>query len=131
MSSDDLPPSDNQLFGIDNQQQTGGSTTTTTTTTTGTTTKQKKKRVARVRWTPNENRCLCLSWVTISEDPVVGDGQTDSTFWDRIAGRFNKDGSPRRTSKALKNRWQTINKDTQLFMGYHKLIVDLNESGVT
>ena len=35
-----------------------------------------------------EDMTLCISWMTITQDPVIGIGQPMSKFWDRVMAKF-------------------------------------------
>lgn len=70
-----------------------------------TTQNQATTRRTRTRWSDNESRHLSLCWIQISEDPVVGDNQTEAKFYERILEEFGKPGQTQRTWKALKDRW--------------------------
>ena len=35
-----------------------------------------------------EDVALCISWLTITQDPVIGIGQPMSKFWDRVMAKF-------------------------------------------
>ena len=35
-----------------------------------------------------EDMALCISWMTITQDPVIGIGQPMSKFWDRVMAKF-------------------------------------------
>ena len=34
-----------------------------------------------------EDVALCISWMTITQDPVIGIGQPMSKFWDRVMAK--------------------------------------------
>ena len=35
-----------------------------------------------------EDVALCISWLTITQDPMIGIGQPMSKFWDRVMAKF-------------------------------------------
>ena len=37
-----------------------------------------------------EDVTLCIAWLTITQDPVIGIGQPMSKFWDRVMTKFLK-----------------------------------------
>ena len=54
---------------------------------------------------------LCISWMTITQDPVFGIGQPMSKFWDRVMAKFletNVGIDPQRTLCSVQNRWDRI-----------------------
>ena len=46
----------------------------------------------RVKWGKSflneEDVALCISWMTITQDPVIGIGQPMPKFWDRVMTKF-------------------------------------------
>jgi hypothetical protein len=38
----------------------------------------------RTNWTKQEDVFLCIAFVNVSEDPVVGTGQKSKEFWSRV-----------------------------------------------
>ena len=85
------------------------------------------------RWTEEENTSLSKAWMSMFEDPVVGDEQTSASFWARIYELWVRNRSDsKRTATALKNQWNSkIQPDTQKFVGYFKRSVEAHESGTT
>ena len=58
-----------------------------------------------------EDMVLCISWITITQDPVIGIGQPMSKFWDRVMAKFletNVGVDPPRTLCSVQNRWDRI-----------------------
>ena len=54
---------------------------------------------------------LCISCMTITQDPVIGIGQPMSKFWDRVMAKFleiNVGVDPSRTLCSVQNRWDII-----------------------
>jgi len=88
------------------------------------------------RWSLFEDKSLCRAWLIVSQDPVVGDGQTVTTFWGKINTTFQnlikipEDEKPR-SIKAMKTRWAQINHNVQKFAGCLKIIFSKNASGKT
>ena len=37
-----------------------------------------------------EETCLCRSFLVVSQDPVCGNGQCNTAFWERITTHFNR-----------------------------------------
>ena len=60
-----------------------------------------------------EDVALCISWLTITQDPVIGIGQPMSKFWDRVMAKFletNVRVDPPRTLSYVQNRWDEIRR---------------------
>ena len=73
---------------------------------------------------------LAKSWVSISTDPITGNGQKGDTFWDRIAEDFNKHSTPSpRSAQSLMNWWSSLHAKISKFCGHHADIMQLNPSG--
>ena len=54
---------------------------------------------------------LYISWMTITQDLVIGIGQPMSKFWDRVMAKFletNVGVDPPRTLCSVQNRWDRI-----------------------
>ena len=53
-----------------------------------------------------EDVALCISWMTITQDLVIGIGQPMSKFWDRVMKQFletNAEVNPPRTLCSVQN----------------------------
>jgi len=85
------------------------------------------------KWSEEECIELCRAWMSVSEDPVVGDEQTSASFWARIYDLWCKKCSGAgRTPTALKNQWNgKIQPDCQKFAGFFKRSIEAHESGTT
>ena len=58
-----------------------------------------------------EDVALCISWMTITQDPVIGIGQPMSKFWERVMTKFletNVGVDPPRTLCSVQNRCDRI-----------------------
>ena len=58
-----------------------------------------------------EDVILCISWMTITQDSVIGIVQPMSKFWDRVIKQFletNAGVDPPRTLCSVQNRWDRI-----------------------
>ena len=58
-----------------------------------------------------EDVALCISWMTITQDPVIGIGQPISKFWNRVMAQFmetNVGVDPSWTLCSIQNRWDRI-----------------------
>nr|XP_051201688.1 uncharacterized protein LOC127315224 [Lolium perenne] len=88
-------------------------------------------RAKRLDWTPAEEEKLVHAWIFNSKDSVAGNCKTDTSFWGQIAETFNSTSEPtrRRTSKQLKDHWNSYNKEVSLFNGYYIQEESLRQSG--
>lgn len=93
---------------------------------------------AGVQWNPVADVLLGESWLEVSSDPIVGTGQEAAAFWDRVAAtherlssRANKGGSKStiRSASACMNRWQTLNRLINKFVGIYMQLTQLPKSG--
>ncbi|XP_038698379.1 uncharacterized protein LOC119995968 [Tripterygium wilfordii] len=63
-------------------------------------------------WKINEDVALCESWIRVSEDPIVGNGQAHDAFWLSIWNEFKERVlGTERTQRACENRWALIQAD--------------------
>ena len=54
-----------------------------------------------------EERSLCWSFLAVSQDPVCGNGQRNSMFWERITTHFNQNKprtNPVRPARSLETK---------------------------
>ncbi|CAM6090693.1 unnamed protein product [Calypogeia fissa] len=79
-----------------------------------------------------ELKQLCCSWMHISQDPIIGGGQQNLTFWDRVGKHYNDSrpaGSQERGSRSLESKWSEIKHDVAKFSGSYSSVVDARHSG--
>ena len=79
-----------------------------------------------------EDVTLCISWMTITPDPVIGIGQSMSKFWDRVMAKFletNVGVDPLRTLCSVKNRWDRIRHYYIKWHGILAQIANRSQSG--
>ena len=79
-----------------------------------------------------EDVALCLSWMTISQDPVIDIGQPMSKFWDRVMVKFletNVGVDPPRTICSVQNRWDKIRHYCTKWRGILAQIANRPQSG--
>jgi hypothetical protein len=82
----------------------------------------------------DEERSLCRSFLAVSQDPICGNGQRNSAFWDRITAHFNQSkprSNPVRPSRSLETKWGHIKHDVGKFCGAYKQVFDCRESGTS
>ena len=66
----------------------------------------------------------------MSQDPRVGNGQYNATFWDRITTHFNNVApSSKRPQRSLESKRSAINQDASKFVGVHSRVEILRRSG--
>ena len=83
-------------------------------------------------FTPDEECQLCRSVLHVSQDPRVGNGQKNATFWDRITTHFNNVApSGKRPERSLESKWSAIKHDVSKFVGVHSQVEDLQRSGTS
>ena len=81
-----------------------------------------------------EERSLCRSFLAVSQDPICGNGQRNSAFWDRITAHFNQSkprSNPVRPARSLETKWGHIKHDVGKFCGAYKQVFDCRESGTS
>jgi hypothetical protein len=72
--------------------------------------------------------------LAVSHDPICGNGQRNTAFWERITTHFNRvkaRGSPLRPAKSLETKWGSIKHDVAKFCGAYKQVLDCRESGTS
>ena len=79
-----------------------------------------------------EDVILCISWMTITQDPVIGIGQPMSKFWDRVMAKFletNVGVDLPRTLCSVQNRWDRIRHYCTKWRGILEQIANRPQSG--
>ena len=79
-----------------------------------------------------EDVALCISWLTITQDPVIGIGQPMSKFWDRVMAKFletNVGVDPPRTLCFVQKRWDRIRHYFTKWCGILAQIANRAQSG--
>lgn len=91
----------------------------------------KPRRAKRLEWTPADEEKLVHAWVFHSKDSVAGNCKTGASFWGQIAATFNSTSDPARTrtSKQLKDHWNSYNKEVSLFNAFYIQEEALRQSG--
>ncbi|CAA0827297.1 DNA binding [Striga hermonthica] len=81
----------------------------------------------------NEDVLLVDSWLNISMDPVQGNNQKRTTYWNRIHAYFheNKDFSSSCNANSLMHRWSVIQEHVNKFVGCIAQIEARKQSGTT
>ena len=74
-----------------------------------------------------ENVALCISWLTITQDPVISIRQPMSKYWDRVMAKFletNVAVDPPWTLCSVQNRWDKIRHYCTKWRGILALIAN-------
>jgi hypothetical protein len=84
-------------------------------------------------YTTLEDSIICQSWISITQDPLIGTDQSGSQFWDRVYATFvTLIGYPTdRTAGSLSSRFSTISKEVALFIAKLGNVVNRAASGTT
>ncbi|MBW0471750.1 hypothetical protein O181_011465 [Austropuccinia psidii MF-1] len=91
-----------------------------------------KKPSRSANYNDLEDIQLCKSWIEVSEDPLTGTDQTNSTFWARVLQSYQQGTShTQRTAVSLKSRWGALQHSVNKFSGCVQQIQRMNQSGVT
>jgi hypothetical protein len=79
-----------------------------------------------------EERQLTRSVLTISQDPIVGNQQRGSSFWERIFEHY-KEHAPfgERPYRSLETKWGIMKHDVASFIGCYKQTKAANKSGIS
>ncbi|EEC78761.1 hypothetical protein OsI_18987 [Oryza sativa Indica Group] len=67
-------------------------------------------------YTRKEDIQLCISWQSISSDPIIGNEQPGKAYWQRIAEHYhaNRDFESDRNANSLEHHWGNIQKEHKL-----------------
>ncbi|XP_042425732.1 glutathione S-transferase T3-like [Zingiber officinale] len=87
----------------------------------------------RSSWTKVEDEVLARSFVTISDDPIIGNDQKADAFWGRVASYYNENlpqGSNTRSANVIRSHWHnTIQKKVYRFNANYNSIYSSYRSG--
>lgn len=93
--------------------------------------KKRKARGKNFRQCDDEKLSRC--WLSISQDPIEGNGQKQETFWQRIADIFNEGVEQKdewyRSPASLQSRWSPLQASVSKFCGVYSSVKDENHSG--
>lgn len=91
------------------------------------------ERRERRKWTPTDDVVLVSSWLNMSKDPVVGNEQKSTGFWNRIAAYFAASplvaGCEEREARHCKQRCHKINDLVSNFCGSYEAASRQKTSG--
>ena len=90
-----------------------------------------EKNKEKHSWSITEEKLLASSWLTISTDSVIGNGQNDRAFWKRVAEYFNeaKHDGPTRLHSTVKNHWYWMMPMVNEFNQAYNKILSEHRSG--
>ncbi|XP_073061683.1 glutathione S-transferase T3-like [Primulina eburnea] len=87
----------------------------------------------RIIWKKEEDELLARSYVTMSDDPVIGNDQKGNDFWRRVADYYNDNrpaGSSRRALNVIRSHWHnTIQKKVNRFNANYNSVYNTYRSG--
>lgn len=98
----------------------------------GTTESQRARKGKN--FSSEEERQVCRSFLQITQDPVVGNGQRSKAFWERVGVHYNRNrpaGGGERPARSLETKWGIIKHDVAKFVGVYKQVYDCRESGTS
>uniref|UniRef100_A0A336MSK4 CSON005107 protein n=1 Tax=Culicoides sonorensis TaxID=179676 RepID=A0A336MSK4_CULSO len=80
-----------------------------------------------------EDRQICRSWLSFSEDPIHGTDQSNAVFWTKIHAHASQKISSlgERHWDSLRQRWGMISRCVSKFVGCYASVQRLNQSGKT
>ena len=86
-----------------------------------------KEHVRGRNWTFDEDIALCLAWISISEDGVVGTNQNRKVLWGKIVDKFHENSNVGRKEVGdVYDWWNIINKACTLWKGsLERVMVDM------
>lgn len=84
-------------------------------------------------YTSTEDVSICQSWISVTQDPLIGTDQSGTQFWDRVYATFVSIlGIPSdRTAGSLSSRFSTISKEVSLFIAKLGNVINRAASGTT
>jgi hypothetical protein len=79
----------------------------------------------------DEDIQLCVSWMNVSNDPIVGNDQSGKAYWTRIVDHYNdnKTCSTEKNASSVEHRWGVIQKECMKFQDYYEEVERRNRSG--
>ena len=87
-------------------------------------------------WRPKEDAALCVAWMGVSQDSIIGAQQNSTSYWTRIYKDFLERTAhpplnvpPRRKSNAIEKRRGSIREAVNKFHGCYDQVKTRNESG--
>ncbi|XP_073313531.1 uncharacterized protein [Primulina huaijiensis] len=65
----------------------------------------------RSSWTEIEDEVFAKSFVTIGDDPVIGNDQKADAFWGRVASYYNENRPPGSNTRSANEKYRSENND--------------------
>ncbi|XP_062100122.1 glutathione S-transferase T3-like [Humulus lupulus] len=91
----------------------------------------ESRHKGKVKWSKEATILLISGWLNTSKDAIVGNDQTSTHFWARIADYFNTNqkGEQARTGRQCKYHWNKMNQKVAQFNGCYKRVQLAHHSG--
>ena len=85
----------------------------------------------RQPWSMEDDKRLAKAWLTISSYLIVGNGQSEKYFWNRITEYYNeyRESSVKRKPKHCKNHWYWMIPAVNAFNEIYNKLLDKHHSG--
>jgi hypothetical protein len=86
-----------------------------------------------INYNHDEDIQLCISWMNVSNDPIVANNQPSKTYWTRLVDHYNDNktfAGVERNANSLEHRWGVIQKECMKFQGYFEEVERRNQSGI-
>lgn len=93
---------------------------------------QSKPTKRTANFTKEEDIQLCISWESVSSDPIISNEQPSKTYWTRIKDHFraNKTFEFDRNKTSLEHRWGTVQRECPKFQAMFEAVERRHPSGV-
>ncbi|XP_062075033.1 glutathione S-transferase T3-like [Humulus lupulus] len=91
----------------------------------------ESRHKCKVKWSKEDTILLISGWLNTSKDAIVGNDQTSTHFWARIAEYYNTNqkGEQARTGRQWKDHWNKMNQKVARFNGCYKRVQQAHHSG--
>uniref|UniRef100_A0A7N1A1E9 No apical meristem-associated C-terminal domain-containing protein n=1 Tax=Kalanchoe fedtschenkoi TaxID=63787 RepID=A0A7N1A1E9_KALFE len=91
----------------------------------------QEKSSRSVKWSAKEEEMLISSWLTVSNDFVIGNAQTRGSFWGRVTNYFNmyRKTKIEREEPQIKSHYYFLMPQVNEFNCYYNQIVSDHHSG--
>ncbi|XP_062112728.1 glutathione S-transferase T3-like [Humulus lupulus] len=91
----------------------------------------ESRHKCKVKWSKEATILLISGWLNTSKDAIVGNDQTSTHFWARIAEYYNTNqkGEQARTGRQCKDHWNKMNQKVVRFNGCYKRVQQAHHSG--
>ena len=79
-----------------------------------------KKKERSTNYLDKEDCLFISAWLNVSVDPIKGNDQKSTAYWERIAAFYHehKTFETNRDASSLQDRWQKVQKSVNKFCGY-------------